>query len=213
MSICYIFGSALGEPDSFTPKNNDLVIAADAGYLKLKKLGITPDLAVGDFDSLGEIPTDTEVVKHPVKKDDTDTLLAIKIGLEKGFKEFHFYGCTGNRLDHTLGALQNLSFLAERGCRGYLFGEDFIATAIKDDSLEFGEERKGNISVFAATSECEVSIDGLLYTTENEKITYDFPIGVSNEFIGKKAKITAHKGTAIIMVMISRNNNVSTQNL
>ena len=119
MSICYIFGSALGEPNFFKPNESDLVIAADSGYLKLKKLGITPDLAVGDFDSLGEIPTDTEVVKHPVKKDDTDTLLAIKIGIEKGFREFHFYGCTGNRLDHTFGALQNLSFLAERGCRGY----------------------------------------------------------------------------------------------
>ena len=199
MSICYIFGSALGEPDSFSPNDRDLVIAADAGYLKLKKLGFTPDLAVGDFDSLGEIPTDTEVVKHPVKKDDTDTLLAIKIGIEKGFREFHFYGCTGNRLDHTLGALQNLSFLAERGCQGYLFGEDFIATAIRNDSLEFGEEKQGNISVFAATSECEVSIEGLLYTLENKKITYDFPIGVSNEFIGKKSKISVQNGTAIII--------------
>lgn len=199
MSICYIFGSALGDPKNFSPTENDLIIAADAGYLKIKELGFTPDLAVGDFDSLGEIPDDTEIIKHPVKKDDTDALLAIKIGIERGFSEFYFYGCTGNRLDHTLGALQNLSFLAERGCRGYLFGEDFIATAIKDKSLEFSEENKGNISVFAATSECEISIEGLLYTLENKKITYDFPIGVSNEFIGQKAKITAHKGTAIIL--------------
>ena len=199
MSICYIFGSALGDPKNFSPTENDLVIAADAGYLKIKELGFTPDLAVGDFDSLGEIPDDTEIIKHPVKKDDTDALLAIKIGIERGFSEFHFYGCTGNRLDHTLGALQNLSFLAERGCQGYLFGEDFVATAIKDKSLEFSEENKGNISVFAATSECEISIEGLLYTLENKKITYDFPIGVSNEFIGQKAKITAHKGTAIII--------------
>ncbi len=199
MSICYIFGSALGDPKNFSPTENDLVIAADAGYLKIKELGFTPDLAVGDFDSLGKIPDDTEIIKHPVKKDDTDALLAIKIGIERGFSEFHFYGCTGNRLDHTLGALQILSFLAERGCRGYLFGEDFIATAIKDESLEFSEENKGNISIFAATSECEISIEGLLYTLENKKITYDFPIGVSNEFIGQKAKITVHKGTAIIL--------------
>ena len=199
MSICYIFGSALGDPKNFSPTENDLVIAADAGYLKIKELGFTPDLAVGDFDSLGEIPDDTEIIKHPVKKDDTDALLAIKIGIERGFSEFHFYGCTGNRLDHTLGALQNLSFLAERGCRGYLFGEDFVATAIKNESLEFSEENRGNISVFAATSECEISIEGLLYTLENKKITYDFSLGVSNEFIGQKAKITVHKGTAILI--------------
>ena len=56
MKTCYIFGSALGFPESFAPKETDLVIGADAGYLKLESLGITPHLTVCDFDSLTEIP-------------------------------------------------------------------------------------------------------------------------------------------------------------
>lgn len=199
MKTCYIFGAALGEPTDLKPQADDLIIAADAGFLTLKKLNITPDLVVGDFDSLGEIPKSLKIIKHPVKKDDTDTLLAVKIGLEKGYKLFHLYGCAGKRIDHTLANLQTLSFIAENNALGYLFGEDYVATAIKEDSISFKEDKKGNISVFSATNECEISIEGLLYPLKNADVSYAFPIGVSNEFIGENAKITVHKGTAIII--------------
>ncbi len=198
MKTCYIFSAALGETENFKPNTEDLIIAADAGYLKLEKLGIKPHLTVGDFDSLGEIPKNTEIIKHPVKKDDTDTLLAIKIGLERGYKNFELYGCSGLRLDHTLANLQALSFIANNGGTAFLYGEDFIATAI-NDNITFPSDKSGNISVFSATSDCIISIDGLLYNLEKTKISYDFPLGVSNEFIGEKSKITVHSGTAIIV--------------
>ncbi len=199
MKTCYIFGAALGLPESFEPSADDLVIAADAGYLALKKLGVTPHITVGDFDSMENLPTDTEIIKHPVRKNDTDTLLAVKIALQKGYKHFCLYGCTGKRLDHTLANLQTLSFIASNGATGYLKGEDFTATAIQNDYLEFPSEKTGNISIFSATDECEITIEGLLYTLNHEKITYNFPLGVSNGFIGEKAKITVHNGTAIIL--------------
>lgn len=199
MKTCYIFGAALGLPESFNPSADDLIIAADAGYLKLKELGVTPHITVGDFDSLEKTPTNTEIIKHPIRKNDTDTLLAVKIGLDNGYKRFCLYGCAGGRLDHTLANLQTLSFIASNKACGYLKGEDFTATALKDSSLEFSSEKKGNISVFSATDECEISIDGLLYTLNHEKITFNFPLGVSNEFKGEKSKITVHNGTAIIL--------------
>ncbi len=201
MKICYIFGSADGLPKSLSPNKDDLIIAADRGYLRLKELGITPHLTVGDFDSLGKVPNDCEIIRHPVKKDDTDTLLAVKIGLELGYKSFRLYGCTGKRLDHTLANLQILSFIAEKGATGRLYGEGFVATAIKEDELTLDAKATGNISIFSATSESEISVKGLLYPLDRKTITYDFPIGVSNEFIGEKAKITVHKGTVIIIQM------------
>lgn len=200
MSSCFIFSACEGEPKKeFTPQVGDLIIAADAGFLKLKELGITPDLVVGDFDSLNETPENTEIIKHPTKKDDTDTLLAVKIGLERGFSRFHLYGGSGGRIDHTLANFAALSFIAKNGGQGYLYGENFVATALTKDELEFSAEKRGNISVFSAESECIVSIEGLLYPLNKAKITFDFPIGVSNEFIGREAKITVHKGTAIII--------------
>ena len=199
MKTCYIFGAAFGFPENFNPKDGDLVIGADAGYLKLESLRVTPHLTVGDFDSLKVIPKNCEVIKHPVKKDDTDTMLAVKIGFNRGYKNFCLCGCAGKRLDHTLANLQTLSYIAERGGKAYLIGDDFVATAIKEGSIEFDKNSKGNISVFSATDRCEVSIMGLLYPLEKAEITYDFPLGVSNSFIGKPVKITVHKGTAIII--------------
>lgn len=199
MKTCYIFGSALGFPKDFKPQESDLVIGADAGYLKLEELGVTPNLTVGDFDSLTEIPQNCEIIKHPVKKNDTDTMLAVKIGYDRGYRNFCLCGCAGKRLDHTLANFQTLSYIAERGGKAHLIGEDYIASAIKEDTISFNAGQKGNISLFSATDRCEVSITGLLYPLDRAKVTYDFPLGVSNSFIGEKAEITIHKGTAIII--------------
>jgi len=199
MKTCYIFAAAKGEPKIFAPKSDDLVIAADAGFLKLGKYGVSPHLVLGDFDSMNEIPAVGEIIKHPVKKDDTDTLLAVKTGFDRGYTRFVIYGGTGGRLDHTLANLQTLSFIAARDGMGFLCGDDFTATALRDSTIYFSEKATGNISVFSATSECKVSIKGLLYNLENKTLTHSFPLGVSNEFIGEKSEISISGGTAFIL--------------
>lgn len=199
MNTCYIFGAAEGEPKFFDKKNGDLIIAADAGFKLVEKLNIKPDIVLGDFDSLGFIPNDSEIIKHPVKKDDTDTLLAVKVGLQRGFKRFVIYGGVGGRYDHTLANFQTLSFVASNGGQAFLCGDDFTATALSLGKITFAKESNGPISVFSATTECEVSEKNLLYVLDNETLKYDFPLGVSNEFIGKEAEITVHKGTAFIL--------------
>ncbi len=200
MKTCYIFGAANGKPKDFIKKDGDIIIAADAGYKMLEVLNITPDIVLGDFDSLGFVPEAIEIIKHPVKKDDTDTLLAVKVGLSRGYKRFVLYGCTGGRTDHSLANFQTLSFIASNGGTGYLCGDDFTATAICDSSIKFSSEAKGSVSIFSATTSCEnVNITGLLYPLSKKSLTFDFPLGVSNEFIGKESKIRVEKGTAIVV--------------
>lgn len=199
MKTCYIFAAAKGEPTKFTPCKDDLIIAADGGFLKLKNYSTEPHIVLGDFDSLEEIPTHSNVIKHPVKKDDTDTLLAVKTGFEQGYNRFVIYGGTGGRLDHTFANLQTLSFIAQKSGTGFLCGEGFVATAVSNSVISFKESAKGNISVFSLSNECEVTIEGLLYTLKNAAVTNNFPIGVSNEFIGKTAKISVQNGTALII--------------
>lgn len=200
MNTCYIFGAAEGLPEKFQKGNGDLIIAADAGFLHLEALGIKPDIALGDFDSLGSVPECKEIIRHPVKKDDTDTMLAVKTGFERGYKRFVLYGCAGKRLDHTFANIQTLYYIANRGGEGYICGEDFTATALKNRKIEFVDSAKGNISLFVATSKAEkINIKGLLYELENAVISYDFPLGVSNEFIGKKARIEVGDGMVLIV--------------
>lgn len=200
MKTCFIFGALECSIADFNPKENDLIIAADGGYSTLKKLNIKPDLVVGDFDSLGSIPENENVVKHPVKKDDTDTLLAVKIGLEKGYKTFIIYGAIGGRLDHTLATIQTATFVAENGGIAYIYDGNYTVTAIKNSNLKFKNTTKGYLSIFALSGIAKgVSITGLLYELNNVELTPSFPLGVSNEFIGKESEITVTDGVLTII--------------
>ena len=73
-----------------------------------------------------------------MEKDDTDTMLAVKTGLERGETEFHIYGgMGGRRTDHTVANFQALLYLARRGARGWLYGQGERYTAISGDSITF----------------------------------------------------------------------------
>ena len=87
--VCYIV-CALPQNHPFQPESGDLVIAADGGYAQMG--GVRADLVVGDFDSLGYVPESENVVRHPVEKDDTDTMLAARIGLDRGYRAFLLLG-------------------------------------------------------------------------------------------------------------------------
>ena len=200
MKTCYIFGALDTEVIDFNPSENDLIIAADGGYNTLKKLNIKPDLVVGDFDSLGKIPENENIIKHPVKKDDTDTLLAIKIGLEKGYKRFSVYGAIGGRLDHTVATIQSASYVAENGGIAYINDGNRTVTAIKNSTIKFTSDAKGYISIFALSGVAKgVTIKGLLYELKDAEITPSFPIGVSNEFLNKDSEISVSDGVLTII--------------
>ena len=206
MSICYIFGALDTDVAGFKPQENDLIIAADGGYSTLKKLNIKPDLVVGDFDSLGAVPENENVIKHPVKKDDTDTLLAVKIGLEKGYKTFVIYGAIGGRLDHTVATIQTATFVAENGGIAYIYDGNYTVTAIKNSSIKFKNTPKGYVSVFTLSGVAKgVTITGLLYETNDVELTPSFPIGVSNEFIGKESEIAVKDGVLTIIFEGTKN--------
>ena len=93
--ICYIVGAGTFYEEGFAPELGDFVIAADGGYQILLERGVTMDLVVGDFDSIGFRPDHPNVVDLPVEKDDTDMMAAIRLGRERGFRSFCLYGGTG----------------------------------------------------------------------------------------------------------------------
>lgn len=196
---CCIFGA--GEYGEFPEiPSGALVIAADGGYKALLQHGIVPDLLLGDFDSLEIMPQGIETIRFKAEKDATDMSLAIDEGIARGCEVFYIYGGTGGRLDHTVANIQCLARLAQQGFRGVAHGADFCITAITDGSAEFGENCRGYISVFSHSDVCEgVYERGLKYSLTDARLVSNTPLGVSNEFCGKKSRVSVARGTLVII--------------
>ena len=198
--VCFIVGAGSPCDSALNPLFGDYVIAADAGYNTLERLGITADLLVGDFDSLGFRPEHPNIVEHPPEKDDTDMMLAVKEGLRRGKRTFVILGGLGGRLDHTLANIQTLAYLAEHDARGFLFSEETAVTVIKNDTLTFSDKNRGVISVFSEGSTARgVYLKGLKYELTDAVLTSSMPLGVSNEFLSGESAVTVQDGLLTVL--------------
>ena len=199
MGTCLIFCAADFDKLLRPIEKDDFILAADGGLAHVQALGLTPHGILGDFDSLGYIPEDSTV--FPVEKDDTDAMLAVRKGLELGYRDFLLYGSLdGPRLDHTVANFQTLQYLADHGAFGYLVGKDYLVTVIKNERIRFSPDATGILSVFCMGADAHgVTLSGLQYSLENGSLTAGFPLGVSNHFIGEAAEISVTDGSLLIL--------------
>lgn len=199
MKKCVIFCAADFDRLLLPLGKDDLVIAADGGLVHTQKLGVEPDVILGDFDSLGYVPQSANV--FPVEKDDTDAMLAVRRGLELGYRDFVLYGSLdGPRLDHTVANFQTLEFLAEHGARGILVGAETLVTVVRNGSLTFPGGKEGTISAFSLTGQARgVTLEGLYYPLNGGTLTCGFPLGASNHFTGRQATISVEEGSLLLI--------------
>ena len=200
MNRCFIYSAGTFYGLREQPRPGDFKIAADAGLLLCKKLGIEPDLIIGDFDSMPQ-PKDEPCVRVPVEKDDTDTMLALREGLAHGCTEFYFYGATGGRrLDHTLANLQSLAFLRRHGARGYAYDDSFVYTVIENEHLTVRQTVDwGLLSIFNLGADAEgLTLRGVQYELTDGTLGSAFPLGVSNHIIAPQADIDVRCGLLLV---------------
>ena len=197
MPKCVIF--CAGEFDALLEpmEQGDLVIAADGGLRHTQTLGITPGIILGDFDSLGYVPQGSQV--FPVEKDDTDSMLAVRRGLEQGCREFVIYGgLEGPRLEHTVANFQTLQFLRDHGARGVLVGKNQLVGLFGPGITEFPGAPVGYLSLFCLGQDTKgVTLEGLYYPLTDGVLTPGFPLGVSNRFLGRDARISIKEGSLL----------------
>ena len=200
-AVCYIVGAAPLDGRLPEPREGDLLIAADAGYTALQESGIVADLVIGDFDSLGAPPAHPNVIPHSPIKDDTDTILAIRYAMERGYRDFALYGALGGkRLDLSVASFQTLQFLHAHGARGLLVGGGWNVALLERGTMRFPAEARGRFAMFCAGAPCTgVTLPGFSYTMENGTVSGAFPIGVSNAFIGKAAEVTVRNGMLYVL--------------
>ena len=199
MKTCYIVGAGAFYGD-FTPDETDLVIAADGGYSTLKSLEIRCDLLIGDMDSIASIPTDVEIIRHKVEKDETDMHLAYLEGKKRGYNTFSIYGGVGGRADHTFANYCLLCYAAENGDSITLYDSLSTAKAVSNGELKVTADIGKTVSVFAFSGISHGgTIEGLYYELKDGELTPTFPLGVSNKVIREGAKISVKDGTLLVI--------------
>lgn len=198
--------------EDFSARAFDGVVAVDRGYAKLASWGIVPDIALGDFDSLGFVPRAERVETFPAAKDESDMELACSLALAEGAGELVLYGCLSRRLDHTLANIQLLAGLARRGAVALGVGAGFALCALDPASpatarLSFpafdptsldGGSYGRYLSVFAYGGPATVSERGLRWELDRACLPDDVSRGLSNEFTGAASAVEVQAGNAIV---------------
>ena len=182
----------------------DFIVCADSGYRHCKPLGATPNLLVGDFDSIGDMPCDVDILRYRAEKDFTDTNLAADWALEHGFEAIVFMGATGGkRIEHSLANLQTAAGCAEFCEASFYDGHSYmqLVSASSPKSL-YIEPRKGHyFSLLALSEECPgVTITGGKYPLDDYTLRYNEARAISNEFCGAPVQIKLNSGTLLIII-------------
>lgn len=180
----------------------DAVIAVDGGFASLEAAGCVPDLALGDFDSLGFVPEGVPVKLFPAEKDASDMELALEEALTCGAGAVEVYGALGGRLDHTLANLSLLASFAERGLDVVAVGErERIALLVGPAELLVEAADGGIVSVFSLTdASTGVVEEGLKYGLDGATLTNRTSWGLSNELVGTAARISVESGTLAVFL-------------
>ncbi len=204
MKRCVIIGGAAinnySDIISYLDRENDYYIFCDSGLKHMDRLGVKPDLIIGDFDSHQNPHLDVETIVLPCEKDDTDTVFAAKEALKRGFESFVLIGVVGARLDHTLGNISILLMLHDNNKKAMIIddhSEMEIVSAEKaliNDSYPF-------FSLLNISGKAKgIDIEDAKYPLEDAEISCDYQYGISNEVLpGCTAKVSVKEGLALLI--------------
>ncbi len=186
---------------------DDYFIFCDGGLAHADGLCVKPDIIVGDFDScaseaLARWKDSCEIVQLPREKDDTDTLFAVKLALERGFDDFLLLGAMGGRFDHALGNVSILLYLDGLGKKAVLL-DDYSVMQIVGKEPFFIDDKCSYFSVLTVAGDVsDVNIKNAKYPLENAKLSADFQLGISNEVLpGKVAEVSVEQGRVLVVVV------------
>ncbi len=180
---------------------NDFIICADSGYDYIKSAEITPDLLIGDFDSIKAIPENMSKITLPVEKDVTDTVAAYYEGIKLGYKCFVLFGGTGGRFEHTFANISLMSSASRNGIYFEIIDKTHTFRCITNSSIKIPYNDNQQISVFAYGDKAfGVTLKGFHYPLFDYTLDpYNCALGTSNDIIDDFGEISVKSGTLVIV--------------
>ena len=176
-------------------RDTDFIICADGGYNHAQKMGITPDILLGDFDSACGFECVKDRIEYPVRKDFTDSELAVMYAVEHGYQDIALIAMTGDRLDHTMADI----LLLDKCKNGVVIDDNNEIYMLKDKLIING--RKGQtLSIIPINGDAQgITTIGLEYPLCDETLHFASSRGISNVMLDSKCEITIKKDMVLVI--------------
>lgn len=206
MQRCVIIGGAdIGRYDRIRSRlrEDDFYICCDSGLKHRERLGIIPNLIVGDFDSHKNPQLNIETIVLPCEKDDTDTVFAVKVALKRGFQDFLMVGVIGGRLDHSLGNVSLLLMLDAHGKRAVIL-DDYSEMEIVSRKPMFIQDRYAYFSLLNISGIAQgITIKNAKFPLTDAEISCEYQYGISNKVLpGMTAEVTVENGRLLLIKVL-----------
>ena len=211
MNRCIVIVSSgrLGDLDFFRKKmsqmGNSLLICCDGGARHLAAAGVTPDVLVGDMDSIESsqladyVRKGVKIIQHPADNDFTDTALALDYAVGLHPERIHIWGALGGRMDHALANLFLLLKGKEAGIKICLLDE-FCEAFIPDQEVNFENAAGCVVSLLALSHQVEgITLRGFAYPLTDGVLTLSESRGVSNIISDNRASVHVRLGNLLLV--------------
>lgn len=186
-------------------KDSAIIICADSGANCLLNYNIIPQYLLGDFDSIDKevfnyfSKSNCHIESYPKDKDYTDTELALLKAKEIGANTIAFLGCSGSRLDHTLGNLGLLLKCLISNIKSYIRDNNNYVELINNPVTISGMPEE-KFSLLAYNSPVKnLTIEGAKFPLKNYDLQVGDSLTVSNEFKNSEVKITFSEGVLMLL--------------
>lgn len=187
----------------------EFVICADGGLEKAERLGIVPNVILGDFDSVNEDVfrkyqlMNVEIKKFPAEKDFTDMELSIEFAVGKGYKNLILIGATGGpRLDHSMANIMLIEKYFNLGVNIEIIDNNNKIQIISDNTdLSLEHMKHYYVSIVPITETISgLTLEGFKYPLDKVVVKRGSTLCISNEIVLTSGKVILEKGAALLFV-------------
>ncbi|MEE8391328.1 MAG: thiamine diphosphokinase [Anaerolineae bacterium] len=191
----------------------DLVIAADGGTQHALAAGVTPDVVIGDLDSLSPEEqtrvraTGSQIIRFSPRKDETDLELALQYAAREGATEIIILAALGGRLDQTVANLLLLAMPELSGIDVRVVEGAQTAFLIQDQALIEGRPGDTLSLIPLGGDAVGVTTEGLEWPLRQDTLRFGLARGVSNMLTAEQARVRVRQG--LLLCVVTQNEQTS----